>query len=136
MVAWARRICTLIGTLESKKRPMPKVVIHTTVSVMMNTAAAAKTGRQRAASQSNSGNSNAIGTDVPSGAFGRTITKPDMATSAASATAPSMSSWRGGTLRRTAASSMISGATVMMPSASEANQCCQVSSTGAVEFCR
>src|SRR5678816_2607915 len=53
---------------------------------------------------------------------------------ATSAVMPSMSSVRDGGSRPVAASSMISGATVRMPSASDANQCCQVDRIGAVEL--
>src|SRR5258706_4060321 len=51
---------------------------------------------------------------------------------AASATAPSMISLRGGGSRTALARLITSGATVMMPTASDANQCCQMVQIGAV----
>src|SRR4030081_496167 len=101
---------------------MPKVVVHTIVSATMNAAAAANTGRQRAASHSNSGNSRAIGTKVAHDSRGRKILIALVAVIATSAMAPSMASLCGGGSRTAAATPINSGATVTMPSASDANQ--------------
>ena len=98
----------------------------------MNAPAAAKTGRQRAASHNNKGNSSALGTTVFQGSCGSEIIIPVIAASSASAVVPSMSSFRGGGSRTAAASPITSGATATMPTASEANQCHQVVSIGAV----
>ena len=59
---------------------------------------------------------------------------PLIPVSTTSAATPSMSSLRGGGLRAAEASSIISGATVRIPSASDANQCCQVDKMDAVEL--
>ena len=56
---------------------------------------------------------------------------PVATASAVSAAAPSMSSLRGGGCRSAAAIPITSGATMMMPTASEANQCCQLVSIAA-----
>ena len=100
----------------------------------MNAAAAANTGWQRAASHSNSGNSKAIGTTVAHATRGRKTTSalshryrqrvPGQ---------PSTASFGGGGLRTAAPIPISSGATVTMPSASDANQCCQMVKLGAVE---
>ena len=51
--------------------------------------------------------------------------------SATTANTPSMSSLRDSRSREVEASSISSGATVMIPNPSDANQCCQVVSNGA-----
>src|SRR5262245_38378723 len=111
---------------------MPKVIVQTIVSETTNAAAAAKTGRQRAASHSSNGNSMATGTIVFQGSGGSETTNPVIAASAASAPTPSISSHRGGGLRTAEANPIISGATVRMPRRSDANQCCQVVNIDAV----
>src|SRR5215813_9919348 len=113
---------------------MPKVVIQTNVKAIMNAAAEAKMGRERAASHSNRGKRAAMGTTIPQWPCGRRTTNPLSQASATSATIPSTSSLRGGGSRVVEASSIISGATVRIPSPSDANQCCQVAKTGAVEL--
>src|SRR5580704_12875159 len=112
---------------------MPKIVVQTMVKATMNAAAEEKTGRQRAASHSNSGNNRATGTTVAQGSRGMKITMPLIAASTASATPPSLSSLLGGGSRAAEASPMSSGATATMPSMSDANQCCQMVRVGAVE---
>ena len=98
----------------------------------MKAAAEAKTGRQRAAIHKSSGNSNAIGTTVVQGPGGSEMTTTLMTTSDASATRPSIVSLRPGGSRTAEASPIISGAIVTMPSASDANQFCQVTKIDAV----
>ena len=102
------------------KCPMPKVIAQTIVRDTMNAAAEAKTGRQRAASHSSSGKSSATGTTISHGSGGREIIIPVVANTAASATPPSMSSLRGGGARMAEVRPITTGATVMMPSASDA----------------
>src|SRR5215471_10163736 len=111
---------------------MPKVIVQTIVSETMNAAAAANTGRQRAASHSRIGNSRATGTTVSHGSGGSETMMIVITANAISATTPSMISLRGGGSRKASATPITSGATVMMPTASDANQCCQVVQIGAV----
>ena len=92
----------------------------------MKAAAAAKTGWQRAAIHNSTGNSSAIGTTVVQGSGGRAMTMTLRTMSDASATRPSMVSRRAGGSRAAEASPITSGAIVTMPSASDANQFCQV----------
>src|SRR5689334_6848067 len=92
----------------------------------MNAAAAANTGWQRAAIHSRTGNSSAIGTTVVQGSGGSAMTTTLITTSEASASRPSMVSLRPGGVRAAEASPITSGAMVTMPSASDANQFCQV----------
>ena len=123
-----------IGKLASPKKPMPNVVVKTIVSALMKAAVAAKTGWQRAASHNSIGNRSATGTTVPQSPCGRKMTNPFRMTSATSAAAPSINPRRDGGCRAAEANSMISGATVMIPRASEANQCCQIVRIGAFEL--
>src|SRR5262245_51005794 len=109
---------------------MPKVMVKTIVRETMNAAAEAKTGWQRAATHSSNGNSMAMGTTVFQGAGGRKTMTPVIPASATSAAAPSTSSLRGGGLCMAAASPIISGAIVRMPSRSDANQSYQVVRNG------
>src|SRR5512135_1573589 len=105
---------------------MPKIVAQTTVSETIKAPAAAKTGRQRAASHNNIGNNSAPGTKVCQGVFGSEIIIPVTAESIKSAVAPSTNSRRGGGSRAAAASPITSGAIAMIPRASDANQCHQL----------
>src|ERR1700746_2017240 len=91
-----------------------------------NAAAAANTGRQRADTHSNMGNSSATGATVFQDSSGSEMAIPVMTASAASALAPSMSSPLGGGCRIAVALPITSGETEMMPIASEANQCSHV----------
>src|SRR5689334_19135655 len=93
---------------------------------MMNVAAEAKTGWQRAASHSTKENSIATGTTVFQGAGGRKTISTVIPVSATSAATPSISSLRGGGLRTAAATPIISGAIMRMPSRSDANQSYQM----------
>src|SRR6266480_3232350 len=81
------------------------VVVTTIARVTMKAAAAAKTGRQRAAIHNRTGNSSAIGTTVVQRSCGNAMTMMLMT---------------------------MSGAIVTMPSASDANQFCQVTKIDAV----
>src|SRR5215475_1637783 len=111
---------------------MPKVIVQTIVSEAMNAAAAANTGWQRAVSHSRIGSSRAAERTVCHGSGGsKTMMTIITTANAASATRPSTISLRGGGLRRASARPITSGATVMMPTASDANQCCQVIHIGA-----
>src|SRR5215471_7082614 len=112
---------------------MPKVVVQTIESATMNAAAAAKTGRQRAASHSKSGNSRAVGAAVVQGSCGMKTTTALIAVSVASAKIPSMSSLVDGGSRTAEAIPMSNGATAMMPNASDAIQCSQIVSGGVSE---
>src|SRR5262245_64644012 len=111
---------------------MPKVVVQTIDRLTMNAAAAAKTGRQRAASHSSGANSTATGPTVARSSDLRKIANPLTRASAATDTIPSTSSLSDGRSREAAASSISSGATVSIPSPSDANQCCQVVSIDVV----
>src|SRR5215469_6702057 len=109
---------------------MPKVVVQTMERLMINAAAAAKTGRQRAASQSSGANNTATGPTFAKSSDCRKMASPLARASATTAKAPSTSSLNGGRSREAEASSIISGATVIIPSPSDANQCRQVVNTG------
>src|SRR5205807_7958515 len=87
---------SVIGNTGSPKWPMPIVVVQTMARVTMTTAAAANIGRQRAAIHNRTGNSSAIGTTVVEGAGGNVIAITLMTMSDASASRPSMVSFRTG----------------------------------------
>lgn len=126
---------SVIGILASPKWPMPIVVVQTIASVTMNAAAAANTGRQRDEIHSRIGNSSAIGRTVVQGSIGNAIAMTLMTTSNASAVRPSIVSLGLGGSRAAEASPITSGAIVTMPSASEANQFCQVLKAEVVSPC-
>src|SRR5262245_20864150 len=105
---------------------MPKVVVQTIERLTMNAAAAAKTGRQRAASHNSGANSTAAGPTVAKSSDRRKMASTLTRASAATANMPSTSSPSDGRSREAAASSISNGATVIIPSPSDANQCCQV----------
>src|SRR6516165_8949915 len=109
---------------------MPKTVVQTIVMETTNAPAAEKARRQRAASHKKIGNSHVIGNIVSQVSRGSEIINPVSTASAASANMPSMTSLRGDGRRTTAATPITSGATAMMPTKSDANQCCQLSSIG------
>src|SRR6516162_971534 len=110
---------------------MPKTVVQTIVMETTNAPAAEKAGRQQAASHKKTGNSHVIGNTVSQASRGSEIINPVSTASATSANMPSMTSLRGDGRRTTAASPITSGATAMMPTKSDANQCCQVMSVDA-----
>ena len=122
MPAWATRMRSVIEKPSSPKMPIPNVVVQTIVRATMNAAAAQKTGPQRAASHSSSGNIKAIATTVAQGSRGKEITSPLTALTIMSATTPSMIALRAGGSRVAEPIPINSGATVMMPSASDVNQ--------------
>src|ERR1044072_6696865 len=101
---------------------MPNVVVQTIVSATMNAAAAAKAGLQRAVIHNKSGKSNAVGTTATHSSRGNKTMSPLVMVSITHTTPPSKTSFRGGGSRAADASPIRSGATVMMPSASDANQ--------------
>src|ERR1700720_1753885 len=105
---------------------MPKVVVQTMQRLTMNAAAAAKTGRQRAASHSSGANNTATGPTVAKSSDCRKMASPLTMANAATAKAPSTSSLSDGRSREAEASSINNGATVIIPNPSDANQCCQV----------
>ena len=104
-------------------------------SVTMNAAAAANSGRQRAAIHNRTGNSRAIGTTVVQGSHGTATATTLRMMSAASALRPSSVSLDPGGSRAAEASPITRGAVVTMPSASDANQFCQVSNAEVVAPC-
>src|SRR4051794_13417456 len=108
------------------------VVVPTIARVTIKAAAAAKNGAQRAATHNRTGNSSAIGTTVVHGRCGNAIAMTLMTMSDASPTRPSMVSLGASGSRAIEARPIISGAIVMMPSASDANQFCQVTKIDAV----
>src|SRR5437763_11002893 len=111
---------------------MPKVVVQTIERLTMNAAAAAKAGRQRAASHNSGANNTATGPTFAKSSDCRKIASPLASASAATVKVPSISSARGGRSRETDASSISNGATVMIPNPSDANQCCQIVNSGVV----
>src|SRR6266436_152237 len=111
---------------------MPKVVVQTIARLTMNAADAAKTGRQRAASHSSGANNTATGPTVAKSSDRRKMASPLTRASAATAKAPSTNSLSGGRSREAETSSISNGATVIIPSPSDANQCCQVVNIGVV----
>src|SRR6201981_21565 len=111
---------------------MPKMVVQTIERLIMNAAAAAKTGRQRAASHSSGANNTATGPTFAKSSDRRKIASALTRASAATAKAPSTTSLSGGRSREAETSSISSGATVMIPNASDANQWYQVDNIGAV----
>src|ERR1700721_719324 len=111
---------------------MPKVVVHTIEMLTINAAAAAKTGRQRAASHSSGANNTATGPTVAKSSDCMEMASPLTRASAATAKAPSTNSVSEGRSCEAAASSISNGATVIIPSPSDANQCSQVVKIGVV----
>src|SRR5262245_14256764 len=95
---------------------------------MLSTAAAANTGRQREPSQSRSGNSKVAGATSAQGPESSARENPLNTVMLRTANEPSISSRNDGGSRTTAPSPTKSGATVMMPRASEANHARQIAS--------
>src|SRR5262245_14833110 len=100
---------------------------------IVNTAAAANTGRQREASQSSSGNKKAAGASSDQDPANSANAKPFATDTTMMAKVPSSSSRRDGGSRKAAATPMRRGATAMMPSASDANQTFHTSRNDAVD---
>src|SRR5262245_61931444 len=98
----------------------------------VNAAAAENTGRQRALSQSNSGKRKTEGVISDQGPVSRANVSTLATATATIARVPSRNSRHNGGSRTAAATPMRSGATVMMPSASDANQTSQTSKNPAV----
>src|SRR5262245_61314171 len=110
---------------------MPKIVVTTIVIETKNAPAAENAGRARAASHAKTGNSQVIGNSVSQSPRGSKMTGPVTNARARSPNVPSMTSLRGDGCRTTAITPTTSGATAMMPTKSDANQCCQLSSIAA-----
>src|SRR5215468_5825395 len=111
---------------------MPKAIVHMIASETMNAAAAANTGWQRDVIHSRMGNSTATGATGSHGSGGSETMMMVITANTASAMTPSRVSLRGGGSCRALTTPIASGATVMMPMASDANQCHQVVQIGAV----
>src|SRR6516165_944359 len=109
---------------------MPKIVVKTIVIETKNAPAAENAGRSRAASHAKTGNSQVIGNTVTQSSRGSEMINPVINARATSPNVPSMTSLRGDGRRTTAATPITSGATAMMPTKSDATQCCQLSSIG------
>src|SRR5215510_5311007 len=110
---------------------MPKIVVKTIVIETTNAPAAQNAGLPRAASHTKTGNSQVIGNSVSQSQRGSEMIRPVINARATSASVLSMTSLRGDGRRTTAAIPITSGATAMMPTKSDANQCCQVVNIGA-----
>src|SRR5215472_17400789 len=111
---------------------MPNVVVQTIVRAQTNVAAAAKNGLQRAAIHSNRGKTAATAISSAQGALGKLITSALRAVRIARAEAPSINSFLGiGSVLD--GSPIKNGATVMMPIASDVNQCHHTDNADAVE---
>src|ERR1700748_2222318 len=111
---------------------MLKVVVQTIETLTMNAVAAAKTGRQRAATHNKGANNTATAPTVAKSSERENIASPLASASAATAKVPSTISLKGGRSRQADDSSMSNGATVMIPNASEANHCCHAVNIGVV----
>src|SRR5882672_5153516 len=102
--------------------PMAKVVVATIVVAQMNVAALAIPGGRRAAIQTNKGISEIVASSTVQGSFGRNTRNAHRRHTTASAKALSAAPRVDGMLRINDAKPMPSGATVSVPSASEATQ--------------
>ena len=106
------------------KCPISKVTAQTIMSEITNIAADVKASRQRTESHNSNGNKSSTGTTTSHQISGNTkMIIPVIAAIAARTVQPSMTSRRGVGTRPKATSPSIIGATVMMPIASDANQC-------------
>src|ERR1700722_6154093 len=94
-----------------------------------NAPAAANIGRVRAASQSKIGSDHATGSSISQVPRGSKTVTTVTAASATRATVPSMKSRRGGGCRTAPATPITKGATVIMPTNTDANQCSATVST-------
>src|SRR6476620_1883968 len=110
---------------------MPKIVVKTIVIETTNAPAAENAGRARAASHAKTGNNQVIGNTVSQSPRGSKMISPVVNATATRPNVPSITSLRGDGRRTTEASPITSGATAMMPTKSDANQCCQVSNIAA-----
>src|SRR5262245_31013864 len=89
---------------------------------IVNTAPAANTGRQREPSQNSSGNKNVAGAIKDQEPVSRVNANPFATETMATASVPSSNSRLDGTSRKAAAAPIKSGAIVMTPITSDANQ--------------
>src|SRR6516162_1455625 len=101
----------------------------------INAPAAAKTGRQRAASHNSIGDSQATGTTVSQRSCDSEIITAVIPASVVSAATPSTNSLLRGCWRRAAESPIRSGATAMKPIVLDATQWCQITRIGTVGGC-
>src|SRR5262245_23906896 len=110
---------------------MTQIVVKTIVIETPNAPAAENAGRARAASHAKTGNSQVSGNTVSQSLRGSEMISPVTNARARSPNVPSMTSLHGDGRRTTAANPITSGATAMMPTKSDAKQCCQVTRIGA-----
>src|SRR5262245_54006879 len=135
--AWAPQMRASVVGSALAKCPTLKVTARTIVSEVTNIAVDVKAGRQRAESHNSNGNRSSTGTTVSHQISGnRKMTNPVVAATAMTAALASNNSRRGVRTRVKATSAIINGATVMMPIASDANQCRHVISAGTSGLCR
>src|SRR5262245_13288240 len=113
---------------------MPNVVVQTIERLTMNAAAEANTGRQRAASHNSGANNSVTGPTVAKSSHRWNMASPHVTANATTANAPSMNSLRESRSREDEMSSISNGATVMIPSPSDSNHCCQVVNSGVAEL--
>src|SRR5499425_989242 len=114
---------------------MLKTVVQTIVTDTMNAPAAANTGRQRAASHNNIGDSQAIGTTVSQRSCDSEIITAVIPSSIARTASPSTNSRLRGHCREAAASPIRSGATAIKPIVLDVTQWCQIVRIGTVGGC-
>src|SRR5712692_9087758 len=111
MLAWAPSTRCSIDRCGSPKLAIAKIVVQTIVIAMMNVATAVNAERRR---------------DAVQGSLGKKTSNAHTRDTTASAKTPSAISRRGGRLRVNDASPIARGATTMVPSASDENQCSQI----------
>src|SRR6516165_3703225 len=102
--------------------PISNVLVATIVMAQMNVAAEVMPGGRRAAIHTNKGHSEMVASSRVQGRFGRNTRNAHRRLTSVSAKALSAASRADGSLRISEARPMTSGATVIVPSASEANQ--------------
>src|SRR5215831_16206964 len=114
------------GTAASPKRPIPKVIVHTTANATTNAADAANTGGQLAATQNEIGNTKLTGKMVNQCSVDELKARVLTRAIATSPTSPLSNSLFSGGLFALVTSPTITGATVTTPRASDANQSNQI----------
>ena len=102
--------------------PMVNVVVATIVMAQMKVAAVVMPGGRRAAIQTNKGNNEMVASSKVQGTLGKNTSIAHRTHTSAIAKALSVASRVDGTLRTNDAKPITSGATVRVPSASEATQ--------------
>src|SRR5215468_7299420 len=135
IAAWVPQILGSVVGPTLPKCPRSKVIAPTIVTAITNIAADVKTGRERTESHTTSGNNSSTGTTISHHICGnRKMMTPVVAAIATTPTMPSTSCRRGVGTRIAGTSHITNGATVMMPIASDANQCRQVITAGTSEL--